>query len=183
MLDFNKVYEDNFKEVNDWCDNFYLNSFGQYLNPIHDIYEKLKLSKDKLSDDELEYILTDTPLSLFSVSYKLNDMKTDKEVLKLKIKEKKMKLKTDNVDNAEFNQLSKSEQTEFIDNELLEDNILYVAMSGIISRVETELTFARELIMSCKKIWDRRKDTDDLIPISAIETDHLPDYQEEGAEF
>ena len=56
-------------------------------------------------------------------------------------------------------------------------------MSGIISRVETELTFARELIMSCKKIWDRRKDTDDLIPISSIETDHLPDYQEEGAEF
>lgn len=181
-------YADDLQSVINWCANTYDENFSFLFDNVKSLHDKLQTEKDKITDDDLEMILTDLPLALFSASEKLNGLRTTREVGKLKLKEKKLKKKEElykaiQDKNSPF---SKSDIPSLINDSFIDDQVMQVALDGVINRVENEISFTRELIMSAKKIWDRRSSTDVVNPVGPIvpEYQNLPDYSNfEKTEF
>ena len=126
----------------------------QYADPTCDVTEL------KISDSELESALTDLPLELFGVSEELSKFRLKQGVIKLKAKDLEAEAKKD-----------PSHDTDLLDYCKLEISICNV----IISRVEQEISFSREFIMVLKKLWDSRRATDKVNPISEKNYE-LPEY-------
>ena len=61
---------------------------------------------------------------------------------------------------------------------MTEDKILILAYDNLITRVEKEMSYSRELIMSAKKIYDARRNTEQSNPVSEVNSkqNDLPDY-------
>lgn len=184
------TYMDDMRSVESWCNDLYQDRFASFFEEIRGLYAQLADKQDKISDDVLENILTDTPLSLFTVSERLNALRTNREVGKLKMRQKEAALREDlsrmlseEGKNAGY---SKSDIPALIRDSVIDDQIVIVALDGVINRVENEISFSRELIMSAKKIWDRRKNTENVNPIGPVVPDYkeLPDYDDfKAADF
>jgi len=154
-----KVPEDckqDLDAVSNYASEIYNNTFSPYLNQVKELYTQVQDAEHvSLSDTSLEWILTTLPLNLFTISENLNDLRLQIEVLKLKAKEK-----------------TKAKES------VLEYQILRSIYESVVSRVENELTFTRELIMGAKKIWDarRRAETPVVNEVVPEESTKLPDY-------
>ena len=134
--------------------NLYNKYFGQYFHIQKELYRRVQDTDKPITDEELETVLTDLPLELIEVSEALSKFQISQEVVKLRAKEESAKDTSDDI--KEYELMSK----------------IYTAVN---ERVSKKVSFSRELIMSCKKIWDRRKDTDNVTPIGPIDTS-LPEY-------
>lgn len=173
-------YSDDLQSVTDWCGKTYEDNFAYLFENVKVLHDKLQTEKDKITDDDLEMVLTDLPLALFSASEKLNGLRTTREVGKLKLKEKRLKKKEElyKAIQDKTSPFSKSDIPGLITDSFIDDQVMQVALDGVINRVENEISFTRELIMSAKKIWDRRSNTDVVNPVGPIvpEYQNLPDY-------
>ena len=177
LSDILKNYEDDISAVYSWSDDIYEHRFATFFNRVRELYEIFKSKTHPITDSELEEIITNLPLELFSVSEYLNKIRTAYEVIKLKRKEKRSKLLSES--KGRNDTLRNSEA----DSGVIEDDILLLGYSIVIQRVENEISFCRELIMGAKKIYDRRKSTELASPIlpvglddTKISTTSLPDY-------
>ena len=149
-------FSDQFDGLDEWIDKTYDDNFAKYFIDQREMIDKLNHSSEPVSDDYLEKILIEIPLQLFDVSEVVNKVRLKIEAIKLGIKEK------------ESNKLS-----------TLEDRLLVSAYESIVSRVEREMSYSRELIMSAKKIWDSREHGKNSMPVSEIDPEcrtELPDY-------
>lgn len=81
--------EDDVIAVTSWCDEMYDGIFAPYFKDVRELYKRLQSKSRPITDDELEEILTMLPLNLFSVSESLNKFRTELEVHKMKMKQKK----------------------------------------------------------------------------------------------
>lgn len=156
-------------EVNEWAESEYQRYFASYFKDEQDLYNRMKSKDDPITDQELEWILTDLPLELFSVTEQLSKMKIAQEVIKVSIKEKER----DYIASAtEGSMTQKKEEASAL---TMEDRLLVDVYDSIMERVSRQMTFSKELIMSAKKIWDARRS--DGIPLPEIVTreDKLPD--------
>ena len=143
-----------------WCNNLYDEKFSKYFSYQKELYGRLEDTFRPISDSELEHILSQLPLDLFAVSESLNDLRLSAAVLKLSIKRK---LKTVSKSSIESTQIKRDEDAEL---SVIDDKILLEAFNATILRVENQISFSRELIMSAKKIWDGRRKTDTVNPVS-----------------
>lgn len=168
------MYEDDTKAVLDWCEEIYQNKFAIFFDKVRQLYQKFQDKSKPITDDELEEIMTSLPLELFSVSENLNNLRASCEVVKLKRKEKRSK---SYMQSSARNDVGRSADA---DASVVEDDILLLAFSTIIQRVENEISFCRELIMGAKKVYDRRKATESASPINpptgTASKHDLPDY-------
>ena len=150
-----KMYE----EVNlasEIADNLYLKHFGNYFKQQEKLYLRDQDQSRPVTDEELEKILTELPLEMIEVSEAYAKFQLGEEVIKLRTKEEAVDKTSDAY--KEYELMSK----------------IY---SSVNERVRKQISFSRELIMSCKKIWDRRKDTDMIVPIGpSVEDSTLPEY-------
>lgn len=157
-------------EVNEWAEGEYSKYFSQYFKGEVDLYNKMKSSRNQISDTELEWILTDLPMELFAVTEQLSKLKTAQEVIKLSIKERErdyVKLHT------EGSETKRKEEAAAL---TAEDRLLVTVYDQICDRVSRQMSFSKELIMSAKKIWDGRRA--DGIPLPEIVTStDLPEYK------
>lgn len=152
--EFEKLYKDNILPVQIYCDEIYKeNDFESCFCNLTALIGKMESKIDPISNRDLEWILINLPMKLISASESLNKLKLSFEVVKLKLKEKK-----------------KSDITE---EDIEEYQILKVIYENLISRVETKISLSKELIMGAKKVWDSRRSTENVNPIS--END-LPEY-------
>lgn len=154
-------------------DSLYRDKFASYFNEQHELFGRLRSKFKPISDEELENVLTTTPLNLYAVSEELNKFRLNVEVIKLKIKQQETALK----------KLPKDDDVGYlaISNSLVENKLLCAVYDKVVLRVESEISFSRELIMSAKKIWDGRRDTDNANPLRTGVTsddiyDNLPVY-------
>ena len=141
--------------VNGWCTDVYNNTFAPYFIESRKLAVRLK-SKDgpndrPITDDELSWILIQLPINLFDVSEHINKLRISQEVIKLRIRDLELK----------------SSKRQLYD--VASDKLLVSAYGSVITRVENEISFSRELIMGAKKIWDARRRTDQANPINEIE--------------
>lgn len=170
-------YIDDVDAVYNWCNEMYLNKFSRYFDIVHKLYSRFNSINSPITDEELESILIDIPLQLFSASEELNKFRLQSSVIKLKKKEKKSNI-MNNISLASLS--SETKRKEEADVLTIEDEILVMAVSSVITRVENDISFSRELIMGAKKIWDGRRSTEQSNPVSEVPEsevkDDLPDY-------
>lgn len=174
MIDFNvrsKELSEDVDSVIQWCEDVYMNTFSQYFEDVTSLFKRMQSSKHPITDEELENILTNVTLKMFAVSEALSKLKISQEVIKMKTRQKEVEFAT-KTSKATTVSMRQAEAADAV----AEDKLLISAYSKIIGRVEEEITFSRELIMSAKKIWDRRRSSETANPIGTGITGQLPDY-------
>ena len=141
------------KAVLDFYESLYDKEFSEQFISVQKMFKRYKSSDKPITDTELEDILTGLPLELFSIAEKLNSLRLSEQVVKLKSRDKK------------------------ITPELKEEYaILDSVYSSVIERVENQISFSRELIMGAKKIWDARRKTESMNPVTPPKSKELPEY-------
>lgn len=166
----NEFIED-IEAVNDWAEEVYQKHFQSYFVEQQELYRRVKSSTNPITDSELEQILTDLPLELFTVSESLAKFKTSIEVMKLRLKEKQAEVMKQSQEKTITGKQQEADMA------TLEENLVITVYKGIVSRVQNEMDFSRELIMSAKKIYDARRQAESSMPVSPVEEkDILPEY-------
>jgi hypothetical protein len=151
------------KDARAWVDLKYTELFAEYFEGIRTLSSRMKSQIQPISDAELEMALTNLPLDLFEVASKLSDIKLNYEVIKLHNKKehieavKKSTATTVTQRNAEADAAT-------ADNRALE-----LVYETLIERVEKEVSYTRELIMTAKKIWDGRRKAEQSVPIGPVD--------------
>lgn len=163
-------YSEDFTDISEWCSSIYDEMFASYFKEMQDLYIKLSSNHKPITDSELEEILSTIPLRLYAAAEKLNELKLRIEVIKLHIKQDKH----DSLINSDASsQTARREEAAY---SVIEDELLLKVYSSLMERVESEITFSKELIMSAKKIWTSRREAEN-IGKSAKSVD-LPDYSD-----
>ena len=157
--------------VNSWYQELYTVKFKKYFKNQIDLYKRMQSDSRSITDSELEIILIDIPLDLFSVAETLNTLKLHSEVLKLSIKPK---IKELSQNSKESTQSKRDQDAEM---QVIGDRILIKVYESVIHQVESQITFSKELIMSAKKLWDARRRTEESNPVSSIQlSEDIPEY-------
>lgn len=174
MIDLVKtqdMYKDDIDATVDWCDEIYEKQFSSFFKDQRDLFSRLKSKSRPITDTELEWILTEVPMNLFYASEALNTLQMKQEIIKLQSKQKENEI------IKSSNESSEAKKREEANQKTLEDKVLLLAYSSVLSRVEREMSYSRELIMSAKKIWDGRRNTERSNPVNEVNpTNELPDY-------
>ncbi len=176
MKSLNEVFSENYADevanLSEWCEEIYNNFFSGCYDMMNDIKHKLKVMDNgfvygKLSEFDLERIITELPMDLYTASESINKLRLELEMIKLKYKRIRREV------------LKESEKDENFDSQdkLSEHELLIKAYESVITRAENERSSCRELIMGAKKIWDSRRSAEHSNPIGETNTD-LPDYKE-----
>ena len=147
--------QEDFKAADNLVDEIYNKYFASYFKKESSMYTRFKDSDVPINDTELSWIITALPMELFAVSNALAQFKQHNEIVKLKIKQRK-----------------NSENSDGLDEEYKLMTIIY---TSVITRVEQEISFSKELIMGAKKIWDARRKSEQVVPVSEVNVE-LPDY-------
>ena len=179
IADVIKEYKSDNDAIHKFCDDLYSTLFNTNFEAIRDMYKRMKSNMKPITDDELEYILTTFPLELFTVAENLNKLRLDREVVKLKNKEKLESIRKKVEEAAASLDVSKAEKQDWIHrqvtSEYVEYEIVLTAYDSVITRVENEQSFSRELIMGAKKIWDSRRSSESVNPVGPV-VPNLPEY-------
>lgn len=174
MRDIREIYkenEDDIIAVTSWCDEMYDSIFSPYFDNVRNLYQRLNSKTKPITDDEMEDILTVLPLNLFTVAESLNKFRVELEVHKMKMKKLKRHLLDSSIETSQTRRLEDAQH------QLIEHELLCSAYTSVITRVEGEISFSRELIMGAKKIYDGRRATERINPVSESTVDQdLPEY-------
>lgn len=180
MTDIVSYYNENMNDVTSFCDQIYLEEFAPYFDDERRLYKRLESTSTPITDAELEDILTNLPLRMFTVSEKVSQLRIKHEVVKIGTKEKARNIEAN---SSASTQTARKEEAAY---SVLGDQLLAMAYSAVLERVEKEISYSRELIMSAKKIWDARRNTDGVNPVSentipeSNDVSDLPEYPAGG---
>lgn len=174
-------YHNDSQAIHNFCNDLYSELFSDHFSEVRELYKRLRSKLHPITDDELEYILTVFPMELFAVAEKLNSLRLDHEVVKLKNREKLEQLRKEISESVSTLDITKTEKQDMISRavseKMVEYEILLSAYNSVITRVENEQSFSRELIMGAKKIWDSRRNSEQANPVSSVVTEpELPEY-------
>ena len=170
MMNLDGLQQDLFNELGDtgqWCRDQYDTFFAKYFEGVPELYKNITSKSRKMTDDEVEWILTTLPLQLMAVSEQLSQYKLNLECLKLYIKKREAEF----ISNSDTKTVTQKKQEASLD--VMEYQVLSKAYSCVVSRVENEVNFARELVMFAKKIWDSRRKVYEANPVNPVD---LEDY-------
>ena len=173
-------YAEYIDDIQSWVNKQYDQKFKECFDSVRAIHKSMQSSVRTISDSELEWILTELPMKLFSISESLNAIRLDAEVIKLRKKSIKSDLDRVAADMVKAGDLAKTDSKNWVETELVDHDILISAYSSLIARVESEISFSRELIMGCKKIWDARRRTEASNPVKEVVTTEVPEYSNFG---
>ena len=171
------LYIADIKDVGDWCADTYEKAFARYFKNVKELSKRLSSTTRPITDAELNTILIDLPIALFDASESLSQVKMTLEVIKLKAKEDEYELL------KKATAKTVTERKDEVAVQMTEAKVLMIAYEAIISRVESEISLSKELIMGAKKIWDSRRRTEESNPVSPIDSNKkqdinkLPEYK------
>ena len=175
MIDLSYIVDGLQQDVNeiiDWSDDLYASNFGMYFQDQKKYYDLLTSNKRPATDQELEDMLTTIPLQLFSAFEARSKFKITETIIRFKMKDKEI----ESISHSSYT--SDSKKKEEAANNTIEYKFVLDIYGAILERVDREISYSRELIMACKKIWDSRRSTDASNPVSEVvppEID-LPNY-------
>lgn len=156
VFDKNRAYLD---DVCSWSATQYERYFSKYFNMQAHLAGVFQSAQGhvELTDEELTDVLTKIPLDLILASAQLSEFKTSREVIKMRIKQQQQEF----IDQHKADgTLSMSALKEAAADLVIEDKLVVTVYDGIIERVEKEISYSKELIMGCKKIWDGRRNAE-----------------------
>lgn len=160
MSDISKAVaelKEDFESANNLVDELYHKYFARFFQKESEMFDRFRDADVPINDTELEWILISLPLELKMAANSLAQFKQYNEIVKLRMKQRK----SAGVDDSDG-----------LDAEFKLMNIIY---TSVITRVELEISFSKELIMGAKKVWDARR-SGETPPIGETNTD-LPEYK------
>lgn len=164
-------YQQDIDAVMQYQNDVYDKMFSKEFSEVKNLSDMIKKSGYKSPSDEvLEIILMDVPLKLFDVAEKLNELELALQVVKLKLKQKKIDLKH----GPEIEDMNSTQVSEFISVNTIDDELMISIYSKLIERVNSQISYSKELIMSAKKLWDRRKDAEAAMPVAPVDPAAIP---------
>ena len=158
-----EVLKEDFNAADALVDDIYNKYFDAYFKKECELHNKFRAEDTVISDKDLEWILISLPLDIKMASSALAQFKQHNEIVKLKIKQRKGKGK------------DTPAEEDSLDEEFKLMSIIY---SSVITRVELDISFSKELIMGAKKVWDARRNSEGA-PIGEVVPDtesELPEY-------
>ena len=150
VMDLEKSFNEEIGGISDWVESQYNQYFAKDFEIVRNLQAAFNSETKQISDTDLERIMTELPIRMAEASEHLNSYKLKANALKLKTSVTRNEL----MDTAEGG--TKAEKTEAVNAALLNYDLLACAYDGIISRVDRELVYAKELIMGAKKVWTAR---------------------------
>lgn len=174
-------YRDSLISMDEMYASIYDVKFKNNFELVNALYIRMQDKSNPITDSELSEILTTLPLNLFKISETLNELRLNREVIKLQNYDKRTEL------TARFEEitnmipgLTKTERKKALDDQvksaMAENDIIVAVYDAVIERVESEISFSRELIMGAKKIWDARRKAEQANPVAPVVPEDLPDY-------
>ena len=157
-----EVLKEDFEAADNLVADIYEKYFSRFFSGEHQMYDRFHDADVIINDKELEWILISLPLEMNAAANALTQFKQHNEIVKLKIKQRKS-AKVDDADGLDE-----------------EFKLMSIVYTSVITRVEMELSFSKELIMGAKKIWDARRNGE-TPPVGEIgdipaQEPQLPDY-------
>ena len=143
-------HKDEFNDMKNWAEELYNSQFSCYFENQRNIQLRMDNSETAITNEELEIVLVDVPMALIEVAEKVNDYRLRIESIKLSIKSKQA-LELESSPEAKI--------------KILEDKLLIAAYESVLSRVDKQISYSKELIMGCKKIWDGRQHQLNSMPV------------------
>lgn len=162
--------EGELKEISDMAEEIYQKNFSDFFKVPRELSEKLTKGSD-ISDTALEDVLITTPLKLFEGSEALNKFRLSLEVLKTRVKSNKSEISKRYVEEHKISgeKYTQAQLTQYVEEETFGDNLLVTLYDSVIKRVENEMSFTKELIMSAKKLYSAR--VENVMPIGEVDID------------
>lgn len=154
---------DDMQSIKEWVKAQYDSIFSEYFEDIRSLTKRMSSKTSPITDEELEIILIDLPLKLIGAAEKINDITLCLEVIKLRNK----KQLTEKIKSSE--ESTSSMKKDVAESEMFEEKVLELAYSSLLDRVQKEVSYSRELIMGAKKVWDSRRKTDSVNPVSEVD--------------
>lgn len=167
-----KEHQPYMDEFNNWGEEQYDQYFSQYFKLQRSLKDKINKGGKDLSDADLKSVLTELPIDMIEAASALSEFKTNQEVIKIRVKD----AKTQRTKELSTSSYTKAEIKDMVDSEVSGEMLLITVYSNIIERVEREMSYSRELIMGCKKIWDARRRSEEPL-LGAVDSSQLPEYQ------
>lgn len=154
----------------------YIDNIHDELAQVYSLASKLNPDGTPVSDKDLEYILMDLPLKLFTVSEYLAKLSGMVEALKIENTQKEIDIRSNVAGQIACGEkYTQQDMKTLIDSALIENKATIVCLNTAIKQIEKQLTYCRELIMSAKKIWDARRRTENIMPVSESNIEDLPE--------
>lgn len=154
------VFKEDVNAVVSESERLYTEVFAAHFKEVRELRKRLESTVRPVTDDELSQILLNLPMQLFSASETLSQFKTSLEVLKLKMKEQEAEIMRTSTARTI------TEKRAEADSKLIEAKVTITLYKSVIARVDDEIDLAKELIMGAKKIWDARRKTEQVNPVS-----------------
>lgn len=172
-----KATEHDLYEVSTLADEVYENNFKSFFKLQRELASSLTKGED-ISDSDLQDVLINAPLKLFEASEALNKFRLSLEVLRTRIKSKKISIKDQIITDAinENQKLTQAEIAILVEEELSADDLLIKLYESVIKRVENEMSYSKELIMSAKKIFTAR--AENIMPVSELDEEKINKKQQ-----
>lgn len=188
----NDNYKDEYLAMSEWSSELYSKFFQPYFGLLRTLQANTEVSDtsiyySKLSDDDLERILIDLPIELFQSSERINSLRLELEMIRMKVKQIRNetfdKIQHDIAADCDMSgtRITKSELVHNAqsktDDAMLEHDLLIRVYESVIARAESERGACKELIMGAKKLWDSRRSAEKSMPVSEMaSSDSLPEY-------
>lgn len=160
ILSASAASEEDISAVTDWVEQQYATRFASYFQDLQLLLDRMSSKSRPITDEELESILIDLPLKLFSAAEQINALKLNLEVVKLRNK----KALTEKIKASK--ESTATMKKDVAESEMFEDKVLEFAYSCLLDRVDREVSYSRELIMGAKKVWDSRRKSESVNPVS-----------------
>lgn len=170
-----REFESEVGDLTAWVNSQYDEHFADLFSVVNDLKVRFESDTNPISDEELERILSELPLSMIEISEQVNAYKLKAEANKLKVDSYRTIL----MESAEGG--TKQERSDKIEVELFNMKLLQCAYTSLISRVDRELVYAKELIMGAKKIWTARRQMDPALMAAEAAEASLDDLPERRA--
>ena len=167
-------------ECRKYYQSVYDTDIAPYFNKLQEI--QAQLSNNKITDEQLEYVLSSLPLDLIDISEYLSRYQIELESLKLAIKSAEVDLRNRLVSDSDV-KYKETEIKEIVKASFLVNRQIVVCYETLIERINRQLSYCREFIMGCKKIWDRRRQSESTVPIKEQDynmVENLPMWDEDN---
>ena len=162
------LYQEEINGVTEWIQHEYDTRFASYFKDVRNMFKRLQSETKPITDDELNWIMINLPMVLFDVSEKVSELQVALEIVRLRCKEQETEL----IQASKAKTITQKKAEAAL--QLAEPNAIQAVYQAVIDRVTREITFSKELIMGAKKVWDRRKNTEQSMPVSVGQ---IPTYK------
>lgn len=162
------LYQEEINGVTEWIQHEYDARFASYFKDVRNMFKRLQSETKPITDDELNWIMINLPMILFDVSEKVSELQVALEIVRLRCKEQETEL----IQASKAKTITQKKAEAAL--QLAEPNAIQAVYQAVIDRVTREITFSKELIMGAKKVWDRRKNTEQSMPVSVGQ---IPTYK------